>query len=38
MEGKCWGKMWTAILAEIFHPGYPQVKLGQEDLRESEGG
>ena len=38
MEGKCWVKTWTAIMAEIFHPGTPPVTMGQEDLIESEGG
>ena len=33
MERKCWEKTWTALLAEIWHPGSPQVNLGQEDLR-----
>ena len=29
---------WTVILAEIFHLGSPELNLGQEDSRESEGG
>ena len=37
-EGKCSLKTWTAVLAEIYQPGSPQVNLWQEDLRESEGG
>ena len=38
MKGKCWVKTWTALQAEIFHSGSPQVFLGQQDSRESEGG
>lgn len=36
-EGKCWVKIWTAILAEKFHPGSPEVNMGQrvcEKLKE----
>ena len=29
------GKIWTAILAEIYPPGSPQVFLGKQDSRES---
>ena len=38
MEGKCWVKTWTDILAEIFYPVSLQVSLGQGDLRASKGG
>ena len=38
MEGKYMVKTWTAILAEIFHPGSPQVNLWQEDLRKMKEG
>ena len=31
-------KTWTPFLAKKFHPGQPQVNLGQKDLREREGG
>ena len=36
-EGKYWVKTWTAVLADICHPGSPKVKLGQENYRENEG-
>ena len=36
MEGKCLVKTWTAILAEIFHPGSPQLNMGQYNSGESE--
>ena len=38
MEGECWVRTWTNILAEIFHQGKTHVNLGQDDFRESEGG
>lgn len=38
MEGNGRVKTWTALLAEIFHPGSSQVFLGQPDLRQIVGG
>ena len=38
MEGKCWVKTWTALLAVIFHPGSPHINLEKQDLRENEEG
>ena len=38
MEEKYMVTTWTAFLAEIFHQGSPQVNMGQEDLRDNEGG
>ena len=37
-EGKYCMKTWTAIVAEKFQPGSPQVKLLQEVSRENEVG
>ena len=34
-EGIYWVKTWTALLAEIFHPG-KQINIWKEDLRENE--
>jgi len=36
-EGKCCVKTWTVLLAELCHPGSPQVNLGK-DLTETERG
>ena len=37
-EGKCCIKTWTAILAEIFQPRSPKVKVVQEGSGDNEGG
>ena len=37
-EGECWVKTWTNILVDRLHPGSLKLKLGQQDLSESEGG
>ena len=37
MNGKYWVKTWMDILAEICHPGSPQMNLSQEDSREMKG-
>jgi len=31
-------KIWTAIMAEIFHSGLPKLNMRLEDCRENEGG
>lgn len=36
-EGKYRVKLWTYILVEILYTGSPQIKMGQKDLRKSEG-
>ena len=38
IERNCFVKILTTILAEIFHQVSTQVNLGQEDLREYDGG
>ena len=37
-QGKFWVRIWSAILAEIIHQSTKQVTLGQENLREIQGG